>query len=161
MRNHARSLALTGFVFLTMVGSFPALAAVKKEQPLVASGIYSKIHYSPESGDLGGFELELYADGPEPYVEAVLCEGWCNESHISPIKWTTDGFTFIYEERYSNGEEDGKFEVNRTNLIAVKKGNILLLRSDNPESFTPFLLKRVKHREGLSVAHFKDEAISK
>lgn len=65
----------------------------------VEPGLYGNVGMSEETGDLGGIELEVSTDAAQPYVQMVLCEGWCNDVYTAPISWTEDGFTFSYQDR--------------------------------------------------------------
>jgi hypothetical protein len=126
----------------------PVIAANKAAiQNPVPSGVYSDVKTSGETGDMGGFELELHAEGSQPFVYAVWCEGWCNTADRAPITWTKDGFIFVYEER--SVTEEGAEHIDRSDFTAVRKGQKLMLSTGSGEGLIRFQLKRLKRRSGL------------
>lgn len=115
----------------------------------VAPGIYGDVASSEETGDLGGIELELIGSGADARVELVVCEGWCNYIHLAPVTFTHDGFTFSYDESYT--DLDGT----TFDAVAVSKGNAIALTISSlgppPYSFTQDP-PRIERRFGLDVA---------
>jgi hypothetical protein len=120
----------------------------------VAPGIYGDVASSEETGDLGGIELELIGSGADARVELVVCEGWCNYIHRAPVTLTDDGFTFRYDESYTDldGNPTGS---TRFDAVAVRKGDGIALTISSPGpppySFTQDL-PPIERRFGLDVA---------
>jgi hypothetical protein len=134
----------------------PAFAGTKASiQNSVKSGIYSSVEMSRETGDMGGFELELFADAPTPYVEAVWCEGWCNSSHRFPVTWTKNGFTFEYNEKFDT--QIALDSIMRLPFKVERKGQGLLLTTRIEDSVITFKLKRIKNANGLLVARIQHD----
>jgi hypothetical protein len=137
-------------VFALLVNA-PAVAGAKAPiQNPVKSGIYSSVEMSRETGDMGGFELELFANAPTPYVEAVWCEGWCNSSNRFPVTWTKNGFTFEYNEKFDS--KIGPDSIMRRKFDVMRKGRGLLLTTRIGDEVITFKLKRLKNANGLIVA---------
>jgi hypothetical protein len=121
----------------------------------VKSGIYSSVQISRETGDMGGFELELFADAPTPYVEAVWCEGWCNSSHRFPVTWTKSGFTFEYNEKFDTPIAPDS--IMRLPFKVERKGQGLVLTTRIEDDIITFKLKRIKNANGLLVARIQHD----
>jgi hypothetical protein len=121
----------------------------------VKSGIYSSVQTSYETGDMGGFELELFADAPTPYVEAVWCEGWCNSSHRFPVTWTKNGFTFEYKEKLDT--QIAPDSIMRLPFKVERKRQGLLLTTRIEDNVITFKLKRIKNANGLMVARIQQD----
>jgi hypothetical protein len=134
-----------------LLANSPAVAGAKAPiQNPVKSGIYSSVQMSRETGDMGGFELELFANAPTPYVEAVWCEGWCNSSNRFPVTWTKNGFTFEYNEKFDS--KIGPDSIMRRKFDVMRKGRGLLLTTRIGDEVITFKLKRLKNANGLMVA---------
>ncbi|MFL6731858.1 MAG: hypothetical protein ACJ8EP_05885, partial [Sphingomicrobium sp.] len=82
---------LAAFACLTTGG-----AVAKPGHPI--SGIYGNVHLSPETGDLGGLEIEFHPQGPKPHALVVFCEGWCNQRHRVPVELRGDMFSLSFSE---------------------------------------------------------------
>jgi hypothetical protein len=142
-------------VFALLVNA-PAFAGTKASiQNSVKSGIYSSVEMSRETGDMGGFELELFADAPTPYVEAVWCEGWCNSSHRFPVTWTKSGFTFEYNEKFDT--QIAPDSIMRLPFKVERKGQGLVLTTRIEDDIITFKLNRIKNANGLMVARIQHD----
>lgn len=138
---------------LALCSPMPAVAGEAAAWP---SGLYGSVRMSKETGDLGGMELRFFSQDGRPMVEAVLCEGWCNASHIAPLERTAQGFAFRYVER-STSEQGATEEVLRVTLVPARGGFRAALAS-NGEPATPLWeaaaqLRRLKQPFGLAVVH--------
>ncbi len=85
---------LTAGLLLLPLLSTPAPADVRS--PL--AGIFSNVALSPESGDLGGLEIEIHPHPSTAHAFVVLCEGWCNEAHRVPVKINGAKFELTFAE---------------------------------------------------------------
>jgi hypothetical protein len=61
-------------------------------------GIFSNVQQSPETGDLGGVEIEFHPQATPPYAIVVVCEGWCNQAHRAPVKLEGQTFSLSFDE---------------------------------------------------------------
>lgn len=146
-------------------GSFPlppdlrlliAVAGLGAAAPAFAagapiSGLYSDVEMSGETGDLGGFEIDIHGEAPEPYAEFVMCEGWCNRAVQVPLTIDGDGISFDYVENYvdANGQPAGS----RTARISGRLADGgLVLQGEGDLAFEPVLLAPREDRFGLDVA---------
>ena len=129
-----------------------ALASVAT--PLIAaplSGVYGNVEMSPDTGDLGGMEIEIHADGPDPYAEFVLCEGWCNGAASVPITVVGDTLTFDYIEQYTDlAGQPTDSRLSRISGRMTAEG--LVLEGAGDLAFDPVLLPPQQQRFGLDVA---------
>jgi len=145
----------TGAPFLAAFGLLIGSPAIGKEAPW-PQGIYSSVRMSQETGDLGGMELRFFAEAGKPMVEAVICEGWCNESYTVPLERIAEGFAFGFVERYEGGEgvTEEALRVTlrpegrglRAHLTAQADPNAPMWEEDP-------LLRRIGRPFGLSVVH--------
>jgi hypothetical protein len=120
----------------------------------IAPGVYGNVSYSPESGDLGGIELQLTGVGEQARVEFVFCEGWCRVSHTEPVKVTDNGFEFDYSEQYfdQNGRPAPPDRMHVQVRRAGRGVNVTVTAFDDPRRSVSMQLKRLKGRYGLAVA---------
>jgi hypothetical protein len=129
------------------------LASPASAKP-IAPGVYGNVSYSPESGDLGGIELELLGTGGQARVEFVFCEGWCGPSHSQPVTLTDDGFSFDYVEEYV--DEQGRPAPSQRMHVEVRRAGSGLKVAVTPSATgaqaTSMTLKPLKARYGLAVA---------
>ncbi len=74
-------------------------AVAKKPQKAspIASGIYSNVSESEETGDRGGVEFRLTAEAKPAYVEAVVCEAECHGEGRYYARPTANGFAFTWK----------------------------------------------------------------
>jgi hypothetical protein len=141
--------------FALFVNAPGAKATKSVDKYPVKSGIYSSVQTSGETGDMGGFELELFADAPTPYVEAVWCEGWCNSSNRFPVVWTKSGFTFEYSDKFDT--KIAPDSIMRLPFKVERKGQGLVLTTRIEDDLITFKLKRLKHANGLMVARMQHD----
>jgi len=116
------------------------------------SGIYSNVHLSPETGDLGGLEIEFHAQGPKPHALVVFCEGWCNQWHRVPVELRGDKFSLSFSEtlRDSSGSKVGEDHYRIEGRIA-RRSLIVHLRLNTNQ--WRMKLDPLRSRFGLDVAH--------
>ena len=119
-------------------------------------GIFGSVRESRETGDLGGLELRLFRQGERLMAEVVLCEGWCNVSHVVPVTVTDGGYRLRFSERYE-GAGDGGELVTDVELVPAGKG--FRARISSPGQSEPaswddaYRLRPLKQPYGLAVAH--------
>lgn len=115
------------------------------------SGIFSNVQLSPETGDLGGLEIELHTDGPDPYALVVFCEGWCNQAYRVPVKLGGSSFSFSFTEQLvdASGAPVADDHYTVKGRLAGRSLRVELLLNGNRWSAP---LKRLKTRFGLDVA---------
>ncbi len=94
MRKAYAALAI-GLACIVIVQS--AVAKKPKDPSPIASGIYSSVFESEETGDRGGVEFRLTAEAKPAYVEAVVCEAECDGEGRYYIRPTTNGFAFTWK----------------------------------------------------------------
>lgn len=129
-----------------------ASAGAARAQPTSALGVYSNVRLSPETGDLGGMELELRRGPDGAEVEFVLCEGWCNHAVHVPVTVVQGRFTFDYIEPLN--DEGGRPIQPWVLHIAARLANGgVVLSSPTEEAFPPTRLRRRSSRFGLDVAN--------
>jgi hypothetical protein len=144
-----------GAVLLTMAAALGGAPASAKEAawPL---GLYGSVRMSKETGDLGGMELRFFASEGKPMVEAVICEGWCNESYTVPLERTPQGFTFRFVEHYEGGEGSTDTAL-RVTLVPTRGGYRAHLANDADPSAPLWeedpLLRKLGRPFGLAVVH--------
>ncbi len=88
---------LLASVFLGLLCSIALQGAIAKKPKMsksVASGIYSSVYESEETGDRSGVEFRLYAEAKPAYVEAVVCESECNGEGKYYVRPNAKGFEF-------------------------------------------------------------------
>jgi hypothetical protein len=110
---------LLASLFIGLMSSASAQASVaKKSQMLfpIASGIYSNVRESEETGDRGGVEFRLYAEAKPAYVEAVVCESECNGEGRYYVRPKANGFAFTWKS--SRYPEESSIEF----LVSKEKG---------------------------------------
>ncbi len=101
---------MRNFAFAILAATLISPIAVAKNTVVsatsgIASGIYSTVRESRETGDRSGVEFRLYADVAKPYVEAVICESECNGGEKYYITQIKDGFTFTWKNpRFPNDD---------------------------------------------------------
>jgi len=119
------------------------------------SGVFSDITMSAETGDLGGLEIELHAERPNPYALVVSCEGWCGLYHRVPLRLTGTRFSFAFSEQLvdSSGKPAG---VDRYRIDGRLVGRMLVgsleLNTQGRSVRRRFHLQRRARQFGLSVA---------
>jgi hypothetical protein len=144
-------------LLLAALGTVLAIGpAVAKEAAAWPQGLYGSVRMSEETGDLGGMELRFFAQGEQPMVESVICEGWCNESYIVPLERTATGFSFRFVERYEGGE--GVVDTAMRVTLTAARGGFRAHLTADADPGTPSweedpLLRRLKRPFGLSVVH--------
>lgn len=115
----------------------------------IEPGVYGNVRSNEESGDLGGFELEIFP-GSQQKLEAVMCEGWCNSSITTRYRVTAKGIAFLYLEELVNS--DGSSVQPMTYVFQIEPDGKDLLLSGAILGKEKARLKRLKERDGLAVA---------
>jgi hypothetical protein len=103
MRRLALVLAAAAF-------SGPSTAA-QPAQPIWPDGLYSNVRTSRETGDLIGLEVRFYGEAGRHMAELADWEGWCNETHVSEVARTDDGFVLKYTETFTGAQGDVPVEI--------------------------------------------------
>lgn len=143
-------------IFLRMLGAaaplidWPAASAAQGPQPL-QPGIFSNVELSPETGDLGGLEVEIRLDETGPYVLVVVCEGWCNTVYRSPLKPAGARFEFSFRE-LSCDPEGVQFEGPLVRFHIWRSGSKLVVEDQAMPGYGRWRLRPLKRRFGLNVA---------
>ncbi len=92
---------------LALLAALTTPAALSAQAPAAwPNGLYSNVTTSEQTGDLGGLEVRFYEDGERHMVEIALCEGWCNEVHVSEVKREDRGFAFGFDETFTGAHGD-------------------------------------------------------
>ncbi|QDK31939.1 hypothetical protein [Sphingomonas sp. IC081] len=123
-------------------------------------GIFSSVHESRETGDLGGLELRLFRSDERLMAEVVLCEGWCNVSHIVPVRLVDGRYRLRFVEHYE-GSGGGDDLITEVELLPA--GNAFRARLSSPGQAEAsswddaFRLRPLKQPYGLAVAHHGGE----
>jgi hypothetical protein len=120
--------------------------AVRAGQATIAPGIYSSVTMSPDSGDLGGLEIEI---GRAGQVETVLCEGWCNSTDRATYR--RRGGSIVYDLREETIGPGGRITVTARPVELRPSGRNVLAKMDGDTRW--WMLKRKPRPFGLSVAH--------
>lgn len=115
------------------------------------SGIFSNVQLSPITGDMGGLELELHADGPDPYALVVFCEGWCNQSYRVPLRLDGSRFSLTFTEQLVDSTGAPVADDHYTVQGRLSGGSLLAELQLNDYRWR-VRLKRSKTRFGLDVA---------
>ena len=136
-------------------------ATAKAADPAWPQGLYGSVRMSPETGDLGGMEVRFFQAEGRAMVEAVVCEGWCNETHTAPLERTAQGFAFRYVERYEGGEGVSETAY-RVTLTPARRGFRAHLNTEadpaTPSWEVDPVLRPLKRAFGLQVAHSEQGA---
>jgi hypothetical protein len=98
---------------LCCVGAQNANAKKVQMNSTIASGIYSNVFESPESGDRGGIEFRLYSEASPAYVEAVVCESECNGEGRYYLRPTINGFVFTWSSSRHPNDAPIEFRVSK------------------------------------------------
>lgn len=128
---------------------FAPATAKDRRSPL--SGVFSNISLSPETGDLGGLEIEFHPEAPAPYAFVVFCEGWCNQAHRVPVNLDGSRFSLSFSETYfdASGEPAGE---DRYDLHGRLVGGELIVDLRTEAFQSRVVLKPLETRFGLAVA---------
>lgn len=135
---------------LTMIGRASALAMaivlVGCAQQLGASsltGVYSNVRYSDETGDAGGFEVQLNADTTNPTIVFTICEGGCYGGETWPVEVVGNRIAFQVTHEWARS--DGGPPLRETEQYeGTIDGQVLSLRSPQVPGVDPRLV-RVPH----------------
>jgi hypothetical protein len=123
------------------------------QQQAMPEGLFGNVRLSPESGDLGGFEIRFYRQGDQPMAELVLCQGWCNQSYHSPVTRQGDGYAVSYTEMLTT--EDGKGEALHMRFLLTPggTGGFAVAGWYNDEQFAMDPVVAIDMPFGLDVAN--------
>jgi hypothetical protein len=118
------------------------------------TGLYSNVASSVETGDLGGLEARFYEDGGRHMAEFVLCEGWCNETHVSEVVRDGQGFAFGFVETFTGASGDMPVKVRF--VVRPARGGLAYAMLQDGEAVdfgrAPGHLRRAKKPFGIAVA---------
>lgn len=107
------------------------------------TGVYSNVSYSDETGDAGGFEVALDADGgTNPTVVFTICEGGCYGGKRWPV--AIDGNRIAFRVFHEWKRSDGSAWTETEDYEGVIVGDVLSLRSPQVPGIDP-RLTRVRH----------------
>lgn len=149
-----RCLVLGLMAFISTVGMSADVIGKAADQP---GGLYSNIDLSPETGDLGGFEIEIHADEVQPYVLFADCAGWCNSYYRVPLKLDRDGFEFSYAELTCS--EAGSLQLAEPRRMHARvSGEYLILVDREEPGAGRWVLKAAADRFGLEIATPESDA---
>lgn len=130
-------------------------SAVAKKPQVWPTGIFSNVHMSTVTGDLGGMEARFYEEASKHMVEFVWCEGWCNSTYKAELTRGDNAFMFQYIEVYEGGE--GRIEADLHYVILpAGKNRIKIFAYQGRELLNegkPQTLKRAKDLFGIDVAN--------
>lgn len=116
---------------LTLAAVALSTAAQAAERP--RSGVYSNVRISPQTGDAGGVEIELHADGPTPYLVFTVCQGGCWGGKTWPASVSKGQVAFHVTEEWA--DESGRIVDRPTLRYAARprRGALILESPDRPE----------------------------
>jgi hypothetical protein len=103
------------------------------------SGVFSNVGYNDETGDAGGFEVQIDADKDQPTVVFTICEGGCYGGETSPVAINGNriAFTFIRESTQSDGTAWTETEDYEGTIV----GDVLNLTSPQVPGADPRLVR--------------------
>lgn len=98
---------VTLFALIATGACAPASSSPGDDAAVWPEGIYGNVVMSEMTGDLGGFEVRLFAQDGRRMAEFVLCEGWCNRAYRAEVTRDGEAFRFAHVEElttYTDGE---------------------------------------------------------
>lgn len=101
------------------------------------SGVYSNVGYSDETGDAGGFEVQLDADGSRPTLVFTICEGGCYGGKTWPV--TISGHRIAFKVVHQWTRSDGTPWSETKQYEGTVRGDVLTLRSPQLGGLDPRL----------------------
>jgi hypothetical protein len=148
----------TSLWFAGLIGVAAVMPAGRLEsrmpRAMIAPGIYSSVSESPNTGDLGGLEVEI---GKAGQIETVLCEGWCNETDRTT--YARRGGSIVYDLHMRSVEPGGRITVDTLKVELRPSGRNVLAKVQGDERWR--VLKPRPRLYGLSIAHDNMEAMAK
>lgn len=118
--------------------AFGALVGCARVPLPTMSGVYSNVRYSHETGDAGGFEVQLDADKSEPTVVFTICEGGCYGGETWPVSVAGNKMAFrVIQWTRSDGSSWSETE----DYEGTVAGDILSLRSPQVPGIDPRLMR--------------------
>jgi hypothetical protein len=119
------------------------------------TGLYSNVASSEQTGDLGGLEARFYEEeGGRHMAEFVLCEGWCNETHISEVVREGQAFGFGFVEIFTGAA--GAVPVKVRFVVRPLRGGLSYAMYQDGKAVdfgrAPGTLRRTKKPFGIAVA---------
>ena len=94
-----------------VTAALPGASAAQPAPPVWPTGLYSNVRTSRETGDLIGLEVRFYEEAGRHMGELADCEGWCNETHISEVARSDEGFILKYSETFTGAQGDVPVEI--------------------------------------------------
>ena len=135
-------------------------ADAKDRERHFPQGLFGNVAMSPETGDLGGFEVRFYTDPAtgKAMAEFTLCEGWCNQVYTAEVTRTDDGFAFSHIETLKGYDGSGTL-VEQDHVVAYRltragKGWRVSITYDGDDvtAGEPWRINPLKQPFGLEVA---------
>jgi hypothetical protein len=119
----------------------------------IVPGIYGDVTMSGETGDLGGFEVNL--DESLTRADVVHCEGWCNSVNVATAR--PDGAALILTYSETSVAGDGAPATTRsTALRLTPNGQSIMLSVDWGNGFQQRILPKLAQEFGLAEARRQD-----
>ncbi len=113
------------------------------------SGVYSNVRYSDETGDAGGFEVQLDANASQPTVVFTICEGGCYGGDTWPVAINGNQVSFRVVHEWKRS--DGSAWTETQDYEGFISGDILSLTSPQVPGVDP-RLARVSHPTAVQTA---------
>lgn len=111
----------------TLLAVCCALSGCAQPPASYLSGVYSSVSYSDETGDAGGFEVQLDADKNQPTIVLTICEGGCYGGDTWPVRITGNRIAFRATHEWKRS--DGSAWSESADFAGAVLGDVLSLRS--------------------------------
>lgn len=136
-----RIAGLIGFAVVTPTGMLEA----RKPRSTIEPGIYGNVRMYPETGDLGGIEVQI---GPSNQIETTICEGWCNSTYRTTYR--DAGRSISYEVQEKGADRSGRVSIQSIAVVLKRSGRHLLAKVQGETEWS--VLKRLSGPYGLAIA---------
>lgn len=113
------------------LGAALAFVGGAQGRSVLPQGVYSSVCVSPETLDLGGVEVQL-AFLPKPRGTFAWCEGGCERSAMSDLRFEGDQISFSIVEQYFTERGDAEKPETHHFTGRFKAHSLILLSSDKP-----------------------------
>lgn len=133
----------------------PADRCAPTPAPSAMSGVYSNVRYSDETGDAGGFEVQLDADQARPTVVFTICEGGCYGGDTWPV--AINGNRIAFRVTHEWKRSDGSAWTETEDYEGTIDGDLLSLESPQVPGVDPRLV-RVPHPTAGQTARLAGRA---